>query len=1078
MFNLNEHLISEYSTNHSTFVNGKKYHYGNRVKSIVYDKKRYRFNSVVSGTKNYNVIIDFDRAGDIDDASCTCPAYGKYWGYCKHIVAVLLSIHDRDRKININKTVKEDLSKNILDFFRDKVTDIKTPISIEVNYEYEKSIYKYLEDLSYLNIRMGEEKLYVVKNIKKFFEKFEDGEIIEFGKDFTFDPQKHRFKEEDKLLIDFLKELYEYEKTFNESSYGLGKRSLFQGKNIRLTQSSLKRFFNIIKNRSFNAKILGEVYKDINVIKEDISINFELTKQNKDLLLRIDYNGTPIPLTSDGQYFFYEDNVYNISDYQKENLKPFYNTVAKQDSNIIKIPSEHNEMFLTEVFPYLKKLGNINVDESVERSIYKPKLNAEVYLDKENNSVLANIKFIYGDITITPFSSNERNEETNERILIRDLEKEKEILTLFEESNFKVRNNHIHLSNEEGIYDFIYDKIGKLQEISEIFYSESFNSIKIYDASSFTGGIRLNKDSDLLEFSFKIDNINNSELIKALNSIKENKKYFKLKDGSFLPLESDELKKLANIVDYLDLDKSNFKDDLIQIPKFRALYLDEELKNLGFNNIKRNTVFKELVQNIKEPGDTDFIVPESLDSTLREYQKFGYMWLKTLSSYGMGGILADDMGLGKTLQVITFLLSEKIEKGNAPSLVVAPSSLVYNWESEVQKFSPDLKTLVIAGNKEERYQVIEDIMSYDIVITSYPLIRRDIDLYKNITFRYCFIDEAQHIKNPSSQNAKSIKEIKANNYFALTGTPIENSLTELWSIFDFIMPGYLLSYSKFLKKYEKPIVKEKDINALKELGNQIRPFIIRRLKKDVLKELPEKIENKVIAELNDEQKKIYLAYLKDIKGEIENEIKNKGFERSHIKILAGLTRLRQICCHPAVFLDDFKGNSGKMELLEEIIDDSLESGHRILLFSQFTSMLKLIKDVLIRKGIDYLYLDGSTKTIDRGRLVKDFNDGYGNVFLISLRAGGTGLNLTGADTVIHFDPWWNPAVEDQATDRAYRIGQKNTVHVIKLITKGTIEEKIFELQQRKKEMINSVIKPGETLISKLSENEIKNLFEL
>ncbi len=291
------------------------------------------------------------------------------------------------------------------------------------------------------------------------------------------------------------------------------------------------------------------------------------------------------------------------------------------------------------------------------------------------------------------------------------------------------------------------------------------------------------------------------------------------------------------------------------------------------------------------------------------------------------------------------------------------------------------------------------------------------------------------------------------------------------------MPGYLLSHTKFKKKFEKPIVRDKDSNALNELSKHIRPFILRRLKKDVLNELPEKIEHKIVAELTKEQKKVYLAYLNQIRNEIDEEIKNKGFERSHIKILSGLTRLRQICCHPSLFIENFKGESGKLLLLEEIIDESIESGHRILLFSQFTSMLKIIREMLERKKIDYKYLDGSTDTKERGQLVRAFNRGEGKVFLISLKAGGTGLNLTGADTVIHFDPWWNPAVEEQATDRAYRIGQKNSVHVMKLITKGTIEEKIFKLQEKKKEMINAVIKPGETLVTKLNEEEIRELFE-
>ena len=446
--------------------------------------------------------------------------------------------------------------------------------------------------------------------------------------------------------------------------------------------------------------------------------------------------------------------------------------------------------------------------------------------------------------------------------------------------------------------------------------------------------------------------------------------------------------------------------------------------------------------------------------------------MKTLSNYGFGGILADEMGLGKTIQMIAFLLSEKKEKGQEPSLVIVPTSLVYNWEDEVKRFAPSLKTLVVVGTKEERNNLIDDVEDYDLVITSYPLVRKDVEEYRAFTFRHCILDEAQHIKNHGSLNAKSVKNINAKKYFALTGTPMENSLSELWSIFDFLMPGYLLSHGKFSEKFEKPIARDHDNAKLKDLNNHIKPFILRRLKKEVLKELPDKIEQKIVVEMTTEQKKLYLAYLQAIKGELDDEISTKGYNKSHIMILAGLTRLRQLCCHPSVFVEGYKGGSGKLDSLEEIVSEAIEGGHRILIFSQFTTMLGRIRELLESKKIHCLYLDGSTPVLERGELVRDFNRGVGDVFLISLKAGGTGLNLTSADMVIHFDPWWNPAVEDQATDRAHRIGQENTVQVIKLITKGTIEEKIFQLQEKKKEMIDKVITEGETLISKLSEDEI------
>lgn len=1068
--------IKDMATNELTFIRGEKYYLENRVKRFFFDEGAYTFFAEVEGSYDYTVKATFDRDGYLENAVCDCPAYTEYWGYCKHITAVLLKILEKNFKKEYNYIKEDEAAKNILDFFSYKEAPRKMPINIEITYEFIRNGYGLLND-TYLSMKIGEEKLYVVKSIKNLIKSIKTNDTIYYGKEFTFDPKLHCFREEDMAIIDLLTELYDNEEALLQFAYSYRNPSLFNGKKVYLSQSVIKRFFKIVKNRPFKGIIDGIIVDDLEIVHEDLQIEFFFTKEDSDLKLEVDLGKFLIPLVTDGEYVFSNNKIYRISKYQRENLKPFYKTLLKENRNVIKISQKYNDRFISEVYPIIKKIGKVKIDERVKDSIYNPGIKPEIFFDRVEEKITANIKFIYGDIIINAFNEKEKT-SGSDRILLRDIAREKEVVGYFEAAEFKVSNNYIYLDDEDGIFDFVYYKLPQLQEIADVYYSESFKGLKIHDSSSFTGGVRLNIENDLLEFNFSIDGIDSSELNDVFNSIKENKKYYRLNGGSFLPLDIKELYEISKLMEYLDLDSKDFEKEMINIPKYRALYIDEHLKESNITSVKRNLKFKELVQNIKEPGDMDYKVPNNLNHILRKYQKFGFKWLKTLSGYGLGGILADDMGLGKTLQVLTFLLSEKKEKGMCPSIIIAPTSLVYNWLAEIEKFTPELRALVVTGKKEERKEIISTIEKCDIIITSYPLIRRDIYMYEGISFRYCILDEAQHIKNPVSQNAKSVKEIKANNYFALTGTPIENSLTELWSIFDFIMPGYLLNYNKFKKKYENPIVKNKDNNALLELSKHIKPFVLRRIKKDVLKELPEKIESKLIAEFTDDQKKIYLAYLQKIKGEIEEEINSKGFQRSHIKILAGLTRLRQICCHPAMFIENYKGNSGKLLLLEELIKESISSGHRILLFSQFTSMLGIIRNMLDENSVEYKYLDGSTDIKKRGHLVREFNEGKGDIFLISLKAGGTGLNLTGADTVIHFDPWWNPAVEQQATDRAYRIGQKNSVHVMKLITKGTIEEKIFRLQEKKKELIESVIKPGQTLISKLSEEEIKSIFDL
>ena len=413
------------------------------------------------------------------------------------------------------------------------------------------------------------------------------------------------------------------------------------------------------------------------------------------------------------------------------------------------------------------------------------------------------------------------------------------------------------------------------------------------------------------------------------------------------------------------------------------------------------------------------------------------------------------------------------------SMVVSPSSLTLNWQNEAEKFAGELKTLVIRGTLSERMRQIEQIEQYDLVITSYDLLKRDIELYeqKDYQFRYIIADEAQYLKNSSTQNAKCMKKIKADTRFALTGTPIENSLSELWSIFDFIMPGYLFSYKKFKMMYETPIVKDENRRTMAKLKMLIEPFVLRRNKKDVLTELPDKTVTVLNNEMGEEQRNIYLNYLAQAKQELAEEIELNGFEKSQMQILSALTRLRQICCHPALFIQDYQEGSSKLDQCVEIIQEAINGGHKILLFSGYTSMFEIIETELKQRDIPYFKLTGSTKVEERMELVDQFNANSDvKVFLISLKAGGTGLNLTGADMVIHYDPWWNLSTENQATDRAYRIGQKNNVQVYKLITKNSIEEKIYELQQRKAELVDNMLSTKPSFINKMSKEEIMNLF--
>jgi SNF2 family DNA or RNA helicase len=468
-----------------------------------------------------------------------------------------------------------------------------------------------------------------------------------------------------------------------------------------------------------------------------------------------------------------------------------------------------------------------------------------------------------------------------------------------------------------------------------------------------------------------------------------------------------------------------------------------------------------------------------LEGVLRPYQKQGVAWLQFLRENHFGGILADEMGLGKTLQTLAFFSSLfKNRKLAGPALIVCPTSLVFNWVSEAKKFTPELKVLALHG--AGRHEFFEAIPKSDLIITSYALIRRDAERYQEFEFDTLVLDEAQHIKNRQTQNAVAVKAVRAKQRLVLTGTPMENSVLDLWSIFDFLMPGYLGAAQDFRERYEQPITRDKDLAAQSRLGCRLRPFILRRLKREVAKDLPEKLEQVSYCELTDDQREIYQQLLTVSRNEVMAAVGANGLARSRMIVLNALLRLRQICCDLRLlkmegnkFTDE---NSGKLEMFGELLEEAIDGGHRVLVFSQFVSMLALLKEKLAADKMEFCYLDGATT--NRGAVVEKFqaNDKI-PVFLISLKAGGVGLNLTGADTVIHFDPWWNPAVEDQATDRAHRIGQTRVVTSYKLITRGTVEEKILALQQRKRAVIKATLGGEESLVENLTWEEIQGLFE-
>lgn len=916
-----------------------------------------------------------------------------------------------------------------------------------------------------LNLKAGPGALYVVKNIESFIKAAYDKESYVLSKNYSLEKNRYQFSDTDKRIIELL---YDYYITRGEITPA-GQAHLLtptKAANLALPETYLKRLLDLLSDMPFNVDYDGFLFKN-QQMTDHVEVDFFLTGDDEDYCLSVNTYDVYFPMTSDCRYVFYNNQISHISGKAAEAFELFYRYFEERQLNL---NLTHAPDLVNRILPVLEMIGYIDMEESISEAIITEPLNAHVKIDRLDDNIALTLIYRYGEhqLSVYPPSDTESS-----HMLRRNLEKEHAITSLINTPATAVLDDgRRSYASEEDLFHFIDRVLPELTKLCDVYYSKEFRNTYLRSEKQLVTNLTYNPHLNLLDLDFELEGVTAHELRELLGAVKAKKNYYKLSDGSFFAIDERLKWQVTQLDERFDLNLNASEDALLTAPAFNALYLDRILSE-DTRPVSYDAPYRKLLEAVKNPDPEEFPVPGKLKQILRAYQAKGYTWLRALSHYGLGGILADDMGLGKTLQAITLMIDDTTGK---PALVVAPTSLLYNWEEEVRKFVPDKSTRVIAGTKQERITLIGNIDEDDIVITSYGALKRDLQLYET-PFSYCIIDEAQHIKNPRSLNAQAVKAISAAHRFALSGTPIENTLTELWSIFDFILPGYLGDYKHFLSEYERPIIKENNHQRMEQLSMLIRPFILRRLKEEVLDELPPKIETKVSVELNKHQKKLYMAYVNQAKGELRAYDKMPGGQRS-MKILSVLTRLRQICCHPSLFMDNYNHEASKMALLTELIEDSLEGGHRLLIFSQFTSMLGMMRERLESMGIEYFYLDGSVPPIKRQQMVHDFNSGISDIFLISLKAGGTGLNLTGADVVIHYDPWWNPAVENQATDRAYRIGQKKCVQVYKLITAGTIEEKIWQLQKHKEGLIENVIRPGETFINKLSAAELEQLFEM
>ena len=1050
----------------------------------------------VIGQEEYKAYIQI-KEGQVEDVTCTCPDYETHYGICKHTLATIITASEfmeekENSKLEEKEKFKIDKYRNfkqiLTTFYNEQLSEIdkedienKDIGSIKIE---PKIIFDKLSSGMKVEFKIGNERMYKIKDLSEFYTRMQNGEYAEYGQKLGFLHIEESFEKESIPLLNFILKHAEIIKETNStlnSNYRYFGKALSET-SILLGPQAIDEFFEIEKNKVIPFQNM--YIETIEMIENNPKINFVLSSKNQEYTIKpnIDIFGITIIKGKNYKYILLQNKLYRCNvEFEKTVLKLLK---LFRQNYIYELALGQNELkqFFSIMMPELEKAIIIkNIDEKEIQKLIPKKLSVKIFLDfDKKNYMTADVKFCYDEEEFNPLDENIKINTQRNQI------EEAKVIKIFQKSGFMLdtKNLRLVLPEDDMIYDFLTNDINLYMQKFEVLITENFKTKQINHKAKISS-IGVKVENNLLSIDLTNLDIDTKELENIMQRYSLKKKYYRLKNGSFLNLEgNDQIEFLDKLSSGMDISWKEIEKGEIQLPIYRTMYLNTLLKQNKETKVIKNEEYKKIVNTLdKDKLDEDIEIPKQMQSVLRYYQKSGFKWLKVLDSFRFGGILADDMGLGKTLQILTLLEDSKDheeEKKRKASIVVAPSSLALNWESEAKKFTPNMKVLVIKGTAEERKNRIQNIDKYDLIITSYDLLKRDIENYidKNYTFRYIIADEAQYLKNSNTQNAKTIKKMKAETRYALTGTPIENSLAELWSIFDFIMPGYLFSYQKFKKNYETPIVKQNDETSMKKLKMLIEPFILRRTKKEVLTELPEKTVTVLNNEMKDEQKNIYLSYLFQAKKEVADQIEERGYEKSTMKILAALTRLRQICCHPSLFLENYNKGSSKLEQCIEIVEEGISAGHKILIFSSYTSMFKIIQKRLNELNIKYFLLTGSTKVDERIKLVEEFNKNEEiKIFLISLKAGGTGLNLTGADMVIHYDPWWNISTENQATDRAYRIGQKNNVQVYKLITKNSIEEKIYELQQKKSELIDNMLDTKPSFINQFSKEEILALFE-
>lgn len=1024
--------------------------------------------ATVIGINRYDVMVN---ENEEHDDYCSCEVFKEH-KYCEHIAAVieflakygnpLEHLFEGDRQKELQRVVQpqqaidwvqKDKQTNGLSFLADlnfiendefklpALNELDEQLMLEVTVNV-GTIKKNSSDLEtnrmFIKLRVGsiqDKKFYTIKKVDTFLRDFTNQAVYQTGGKKQFKLTHTNFNADDGKLLDYLAG-HQRDQNFENSQFDNDQYYLLAVDDFSTIIHLIEKVTFLIFKSSSDVQYETINYQTYETDNELMQAEIISSDTGYDLLIKVQFD---LLLPVDGA-LVKDNNIYQLTTKQTiqiDDLLKQYSQSKYQDVKQLHFPMG-SERALIDFVNYFKKIGSVSVPDELSVSEMESTFN----LALKDDQIELSLSFDY-------------QQSDNLESIHRDEIKEGMARQYLSKLGFMGMNDELSLNVSTGdkMYEFFSRQLPNLRENGVVNLSDDLQELS-NRLNATTANISVSESDGLLSVHFALDGISENDVDSMLLQLERNQKpFWQRKDGSIM-LVDESLRQVTQALAKLRLSHGDFHHGELNISATQAL----SVKSILNEQTEFDDNFKQLAYDLAHPDLFDYSAEQHVNAELRPYQNEGIQWLEMLNAYHFGGILADEMGLGKTVQIIAFLLNNL--KDGEKNLIVAPASLIYNWQAEFEKFAPEINIKVVEGTKEVRQSMIADSQS-EVLITSYNSARSDIDEYQQIGINYLILDEAQFIKNASSKTNRALRKLAPRNTFALSGTPIENRIEELWAIFEVVMPG-LLPNKKEFKRMDP-----------QEIAARVTPFIMRREKAKVLTELPDKVESNLYNELTKDQKAVYLAQLQQMQVKVKG-MSGDAFVKNKIEILAGLTRLRQICDTPSLYLDEYDSDSGKLNQLSEILKQVNENNRHVLIFSQFTSMLDQIKVKLNELGLDSYLLKGDTKPKNRLEMVNQFNDGEKNIFLISLKAGGTGLNLTSADMVILVDLWWNPAVEDQATARAHRIGQKNNVDVFRLITKGTIEEQIYKLQETKRNFVDQVLSGTENKAS-LSEEEIREI---